>query len=1295
MIAQLASHRFVVSGPDACCRFGGDMATSDPIGGRDGEERGTRRGGSADVLVEAMLGRATDVIALSHRESGRLLEVSDSFCTLLGYAREELIGRTSAEVGLIAEASRETLLGAIADANWGLQEIHLIRKDGTQCVVESTVELLGDGELMLTMSRDMTERRAAELELKLHAELLDLAHDAVVVRRPFDSQITFWNREAEQVYGYTREEATGQVIYDLLATVFPESRAAVAQTLAQDGQWHGVLRHTRKDGHVIEVSSRQAVQRDAEDRPIAIIELNSDITQRRRAESRVRQLMESAPDAMVAVGRDGRIVQVNPQTERTFGYQSDELIGELVEMLVPERFRGAHPGCQAGYFGDASERPIGGVRSLYGRRRDGSEFPAEISLSSVETEDGALAAVTIRDDTRRRLAAIVQSSEDAIITKDLHGTIASWNAGAQRLYGYTEAEVHGQPISILVPVGREDEIPGILATIAAGEAIRDFDTVRVRKDRSLVDVSLAISVVRDRSGHVIGASTIARDITERKRAEAELARARSDIDQFFAVSGDMMGITDAEGRFVRVNPAFERTLGFSPQELMARPFTEFLHPDDQAAARDRLAALPQHRAVREVETRCRCRDGSYRWLLWTRMVNQDGIVFATARDVTERHAAERELELRAGLLDLAHDAVLVREPSESRIAFWNSEAEAVYGYTSAEAIGHISHDRLATVFPESEQAVNEALARDGQWKGVLTHTRKDGQVIEVSSRQAVQRDAGGRPIAIIELNSDITEHRQMDRDLRVSREQALEASRLKSEFLANMSHEIRTPLNGVVCMSELMLDTELNGEQREYAQVTMTSAEVLMRVINDILDFSKITAGKLDVLHETYSLETVVDDVCAIAGPRAGEKDVELVVSIGADVPPAVVGDGSRVRQVLVNLLGNAVKFTAQGEIVVRVALQIGEDATERLHVEVADTGIGIEPDKVPDLFQSFSQADATTTRKYGGTGLGLSIAKQLVELMGGEIGVHSIPGTGSTFWFTLPCIRGTAIAAAPPVMDLTGTRLLIVDDNATNRGIVERQSAHWGVIPDSADSGRSALRLLERAADAGRPYEVAVIEMLMPGMDGLALVRAIKANPRLRSTRLIMLSSAPLGTAEAHAAGIDASLTKPVGQARLRDQLAASLKRVTRPVDPTPPPAPSPVPSRLHALLAEDNEINQLAATRVLRKLGYEVEIANNGKEAIAMTQDKDYTIVFMDCQMPEIDGYTATATIRRREANDRHTPIVALTAHAMEGDREKCLASGMDDYIVKPLRRANVEQTCGRLLNPVSGSPQGELGA
>ena len=1031
---------------------------------------------AADVFVDALMEHAIDAISVADGPSDRIVVVSDSYCALTGYAREELIGQTPDELGLLGDKSVRAR--GIRRAAEGIRELHefqLRRKDGAVRVVETSIQLLAGGALILAISRDITERCAAAAERELRGELLDVAHDAVVVREPVESRISFWNREAENVYGYTREEATGQVIHELLATVFPESQQAVEAVLARGGQWEGVLRHTRKDGGVIVVSSRQAVQRDADGRATAIIELNSDITGLERAEARCRQVLESAPDAMVGVGRDGRIVLVNAQTEVLFGYSREELIGELVETLVPERFRGGELAHRSGLFADQSTRAMGSRTDLVGLRRDGSEFPAEISLSRVETEDGTLATATIRDDTARRLAAVVESSNDAIITKDPSGTITSWNAAAHRLYGYSEAEVRGKSISILVPAGHDDEISGLLARVVSGESISDFETVRVRKDGSLVDVTLTISVVRDPRGHVVAASTIARDITDRKRAEVALAHARSDIDRFFAVSVDMMGITDAAGRFVRINPAFEQTLGFSSHEIMARTFLDFLHPDEVADAKDRIAALPQHGNISQVETRCRCRDGSYRWLQWTRMVDQDGRVFATARDVTER--------------------------------------------------------------------------------------------------------------------------RRIDEELRVSRDQALEASRLKSEFLANVSHEIRTPLNGVVSMSELLLETDLKAEQRTYAEVAVTSAGALLRVIDDIVDISKITAGVLEIVHEDYSIVAAVNDACAITRINEDEKQVELAVTIDADVPAAVTGDGNRVRQVLINLLGNASKFTSRGEIVVKVAVEPAEDGLQRLRLEVADTGIGIEPDKLPDLFQSFSQADATTTRKYGGTGLGLSIAKQLVELMGGEIGARSTPGRGSTFWFTLPCERGTVVESDLPVNAPTGTRPLIADDNAGHR------------------------------------HDLAVIGTYTPATDG--------------------------------------------------------VERGLRPTDATPRSEPAPAWSGGRVLVAEDNEINQFAATSVLGKLGFEVEIAINGREAIEMTRRKDYAIVFMDCQMPEIDGYTATAAIRRREAGGRRTPIIALTAHTMDGDRDKCLASGMDDYIAKPLRLASIAKTCDQFLNPATQSP------
>jgi two-component system sensor histidine kinase/response regulator len=761
-----------------------------------------------------------------------------------------------------------------------------------------------------------------------------------------------------------------------------------------------------------------------------------------------------------------------------------------------------------------------------------------------------------------QLAAVVQFSPEAIISKTADGTIASWNPGAEKLYGYTEAEVKGQSITILLPAGHDDEVATLLTRAAAGEIVDHFETVRRRKDGSLVDVLLALSPVCDPTGRVVGVSTVARDITKQKRAERELAQARADIDRFFGLTLDLIAIADSNFQFLRVNPAFERTLGYSPDELLASAFTDFIHPDDLQPTLDRYATQLAGGPVVGIENRYRCKDGSYRWLLWNASAVEDGRIYATARDVT------------------------------------------------------------------------------------------DAKLIE---------DA-----------------------LHASQAQALDASRLKSEFVANMSHEIRTPLNGVVCMAELMLDTPLNDEQREYANLGLTSAEALMGVINDILDFSKIEAGKLDIVDEDYSIEQTAGAVCEILGIKADEKRVELAVSLEPDVPAVVRGDGNRVRQMLMNLIGNAIKFTAEGEIILHVGIQHSADG-ELLRFDVTDTGIGIESDRLAELFAPFSQADGTATRRYGGTGLGLSITKQLAELMGGEIGVDSIPEQGSTFWFTLPCVRGTAVDMTEPVRDLTGTRVLIVDDNATNRRIVERQLASWGLIPDSAAAGEAALALMHRAADAGRPYEAAVIDMRMPEMDGLELARAIKATPRLRGARLILLSGAHVLTEDAKAAGIDAVLSKPVRQSMLCNQLVNSLSRAPKPAQSglaAPQPTPPPTADGAHVLVAEDNEINQIAARRVLRNFGYVVDIAPNGREAIEALGRRDYAVVFMDCQMPEIDGYTATVAIRRREGQRRHTPIIAMTAHTMEGDRDKCLAAGMDDYIAKPIRFANVQTVLGHLF-------------
>jgi len=821
--------------------------------------------------------------------------------------------------------------------------------------------------------------------------------------------------------------------------------------------------------------------------------------------------------------------------------------------------------------------------------------------------------------------------------------------------------------------------------------------------------------VLDGEGKVAQVIQYSLDITERKRAERQTRESETYLKAIQDNIETGIVVLDAETHeILYVNPAAQRMIGATAEEIRGKACHKFIC----RAEAGECPVTDLNQTLRNQEAVLLTADGRELPILKTVVpVTLSGrkCLLDTFVDISDRKKmletlSESEQKFRA-IAASAQDAIVMMDPA-GRVSYWNEAAEGIFWWSSQEVMGREMHPLLAPekyrdAWSKGEETFRTTGSGAAMGKTLeMTALRKDGHELPIEiSLAAVNLEEQWHAIGIIR---DITDRKRGEEELRRAKEeaeqsthslnlyaleveqknielehagrQAEEASQTKSEFLANMSHEIRTPMNGVIGMTGLLLETELTPEQREYAETVRKSGEVLLTLINDILDFSKSEAGRLEFEEIPFDLRTCLEEMGEMLAQKAHEKGLELAILIRYDVPTRVKGDPGRLRQVLLNLANNAIKFTQEGEVLIRVSLAGLEEEQESILFEIIDTGIGIPADRLSRLFRPFSQVDASMTRRYGGTGLGLAISRQIVEAMGGKIRVESREGRGSAFSFTATFARQPDDGTAPvPVHpdEIRNLHVLIVDDITTNRVVFREQFKACGCRTGEAADGPEALDMLRAASRTQDPFQLALIDYQMPEMDGEQLAREIRSNPGIAGIPLILVTSVPRrgDAAKMVRAGFDAYLVKPVKQSKLYETLAAVLgirqsdgkeagrRLVTR------HSLKEFGGVRCRVLVVEDNIVNQRVATRMLEKRGCRCDVAANGREAVEALERITYDIVLMDCQMPEMDGYEATREIRKRENGDRHTPIIAMTANVMKGDRERCMEAGMDDYLTKPV--------------------------
>lgn len=1043
------------------------------------------------------------------------------------------------------------------------------------------------------------------------------------------------------------------------------------------------------------------------------------------SESRLTATLRSLGDAVITTDAAGRVTSLNRMAEELTGRTGQDVCSRpLADILHITVLPGHNQLADFVQTVIDSRQPTHLMANTQLIDNAGAKRLITGTCAPIQQTDGLVlgAVMVFRDVTEmqrrteelHRLALVAERTTNAVIIADVAGRVTWVNAGFERLTHYTLDEVIGKKPGELLQFEKSDPatIQTIRTALAAGAPVR-VEILNRGKNGSEYWIDLDIQPLHDDAGTVTGFIAVESNVT----AQVEQ---RIFLQSILSSMASALIVHNQEGHIVECNQRTEQFLQLPRQQILGRhSLAEFVRtvrldgsvwPAEEHPCEVTLrTGQPVHNATMGIDLP----DGRH-WvaidtaLLYDAFGQRKGVVtlFADVTMPITAQAALMESENRfRSLLNVMSEGVVMQD-AHGQVLFSNPAAAQILGAPPEQFAQIIATDaRWRAVredgedFPIQEQPAMVSLRTGRPLRNVVLGIyRPDDKLVwtSVNSEPLFKFDGDApdktTPYAVVSTFHDITERKRAEQRLQHAilnlrqavthaeelAMQAAQASRAKSEFLANMSHEIRTPMNGVIGMTGLLLETPLTDEQRRYAETIRSSGEALLTIINDILDISKIEAGKLELENSDFDLIELLEDFAASLAVKAQEKQIEFICAADPETPRFVQGDAGRLRQVLTNLVGNALRFTHTGEVSVRVA-PVALDATRvTLRFVIRDTGIGIPKAKLPLIFEKFTQVDASTSRRYGGTGLGLAIARRLVELMGGEIGVESEEGQGSTFWFVVTLPRQTRHEERQPALpvDLRGLHVLVVDDNATNREILCAQLAAWGMAPVTAASGAAALQLLEQAAADQTLPRLAILDMQMPEMDGAMLGAALRQDARFATLPLLMMSSMGVDSdvQRLQQLGFAAYLVKPVRQS----ELLATLQRVLNQSAASPakstngrPPIPKLARSNVRVLVAEDNAVNQQVALGVLRRMGAHADAVASGSEAIDALRQAPYDIVLMDVQMPEMDGLEATQRIRHEEAETSkpHIPIIAMTAHALQSDRDRCLAAGMDDYVAKPV--------------------------